>query len=104
MILIAIVLAYIGHYLLARAQITSWLWSRYPKWFDAWASCPACCGAWTGFLSAMWLNANGYALAPLRSGEFVTWLIMLCVCMFTTPLLAFVHLYAASMTTGNDEG
>lgn len=101
--ILTIILAYIGHYLLARAQITSWLWTRYPKWFDEWASCPACCGTWTGFLAAMWLNANGYNFWLLRSNEFTSWVIMAAVCMFTTPLLAWPHLTAMMHTSGNSD-
>jgi hypothetical protein len=38
----------VAHYLLARAEITRWLWSRFPPWFDRWASCAACSGTWIG--------------------------------------------------------
>src|SRR5882672_6876741 len=39
-------------YLGSRAVITKSLWSRYPRWFASFADCPACVGAWHGFLLA----------------------------------------------------
>jgi hypothetical protein len=36
------------YYLFARAEITRFLWSRYPSWLDKLARCPACSGTWIG--------------------------------------------------------
>lgn len=38
------------YYLFARAQITSWLWTRYPPFLDRLAKCPACSGWWLGLV------------------------------------------------------
>lgn len=38
------------YYLFGRAQITQWLWSRYPPFLDSLARCPACSGWWLGLL------------------------------------------------------
>jgi hypothetical protein len=38
------------YYLAARAEITQWLWSRYPPWLDRLARCPACAGFWLGLI------------------------------------------------------
>ncbi|KKN61339.1 hypothetical protein LCGC14_0522710 [marine sediment metagenome] len=32
------------YYLLARAKITQWLWSRFPAWLEYWTLCAACSG------------------------------------------------------------
>lgn len=37
-------------YLASQAEITQWLWSRYPTWLDRLMSCPACLGFWLGGL------------------------------------------------------
>lgn len=42
------VLATTFYYLGARASITQFLWSRYPKSFDKFMDCPACSGFWYG--------------------------------------------------------
>lgn len=36
------------YYLGARAVITSWLWSRYPRWLAKVTDCSACSGFWYG--------------------------------------------------------
>lgn len=95
---IIIILAYVGHYLIGRATLTKWLWSRYPKWLDEWATCPACSGTWMGALAAVWLRRDVF---DFPGSDPTTWLIMALVCCFTTPLLAYVHLYALSATTGS---
>lgn len=38
------------YYLLARAEITKPIWSRYRGWLDRLARCPACSGFWIGWL------------------------------------------------------
>ncbi len=38
------------YYILARAEITSPIWSRYRGWLDRLARCPACSGFWIGWL------------------------------------------------------
>jgi len=36
------------HWLLARAEITRFAWSRAPRWLDKLLRCPACSGWWLG--------------------------------------------------------
>ncbi len=40
------------YFLLARAEITRFLWSRYPKSWDKLVLCPACSGWWIGCVLA----------------------------------------------------
>ncbi len=35
-------------YLLSRAAITEFAWSRYPRWFARLADCASCAGFWIG--------------------------------------------------------
>lgn len=43
-------------YLFSQAELTQRLWQRYPRWLDAWASCPACSGTWFTALAALLLD------------------------------------------------
>jgi hypothetical protein len=40
-------------FLLVRATITEWLWSRYPYWLDSYLSCTACSGFALGLIAAV---------------------------------------------------
>lgn len=40
-------------YLGSRATITSWLWSRYPRWLASFMDCAACSGFWYGLILAL---------------------------------------------------
>lgn len=44
------------YYLLAKAMITRWLWSKYPVWLDYYTSCAACSGFLYGVLVALVLG------------------------------------------------
>lgn len=37
-----------AYYLLSRAKITRWAWSRYPEWLDKLMMCASCTGFWLG--------------------------------------------------------
>jgi hypothetical protein len=94
-------LAYIGHYLLARATITSWLWSRYPDWLDRWAMCPACSGTWIGVACATYFGwVKHWPLAGVAGNTVLAVVLAGAWTMFTTPLLAYVHLHALARTSG----
>ncbi len=51
-----VILGTVLWYLVSQAEITTFLWSRYPRWFDDWASCPACSGTWFTALVALVLD------------------------------------------------
>lgn len=91
------------YYLLARARITEWLWSRYPAWLDYWLSCSACSGTWYG-LGCGALGA--YYDLPLFGLDPDHWLTIVAagaVGMVWTPILAFAHTYAWSSLMPGDE-
>jgi hypothetical protein len=64
-------------YLGARAQITSFLWSRYPARLDALMSCAACSGFWYGLGTA----AIGYAFDVPFLGSTSPWAILIAGAM-----------------------
>lgn len=51
-------------YLGSRAQITSFLWRRYPTWLARFVDCPACIGFWHGLWVAATLRALDHPLPP----------------------------------------
>lgn len=56
-----------GYYLLARALITRWLWSRYPAWLDKVMMCASCTGFWLGLgcgALGWWLDLSLLGLRP----------------------------------------
>jgi hypothetical protein len=79
-------------YLLARAMITSWLWSRYPPRLDAFLSCAACAGTWYGAGVAL---AVGYPLdLPFLGLDGRAWYTPVFVAgcsMIWTPMIAVLH-------------
>lgn len=46
------------YYLLAKAMITRWLWSKYPAWLDYYTSCAACSGFLYGVIVALGLGCT----------------------------------------------
>ena len=74
-------------YSLGMALISRPLWSRYPAWLDAWATCPACSGTWyaAAAYAVLWRCTNGEILGVGGiGGIFVAG----AAGMVLTPLLA----------------
>lgn len=73
-------------YLGARAQITSFLWSRYPARLDALMSCAACSGFWYGLAG----GAIGYAFDVSFIGSTSPWAVLIAGAMSIvwTPIVA----------------
>lgn len=92
------------YYLGCRAQITAWLWSRYPPRLDRFMLCAACSGTWFGFALAAGL---GYPLkipfAGLTGAAWYTPFIVGGVTLWTTPLLAVVHIKALEVLEGKGD-
>jgi len=92
------------YYLFARAEITRFLWKRYPKWIDHWALCPACSGTWYGaavagffgwYLDWPFLGLPGrFWLTPIVVGLCST---------FWTPVVGNWHTNAMLRLAGADE-
>lgn len=84
-----------AYYLMSRALITRWLWSRYPTWLDHYTWCAAC----SGFLYGL---AAAFAIGWWRDLPFLglpgrLWLtpIVAGLCSIVwTPLLAKKHVEA----------
>ncbi len=57
------------HWVLARAEITRFAWSRAPRWLDKLLRCPACSGWWLGVLFGV-LGVCPVQIAESRAGEF----------------------------------
>jgi hypothetical protein len=48
------------YYILARAEITRWLWGRFRGFLDRLARCPACSGTWLGVALSFYLPPPFY--------------------------------------------
>ena len=75
-------------YLGSRAVITSWLWTRYPRWLAAWADCAACSGFWYGTLTAVVFK---FSLFGLDGHHWTTPIIVGLCSMIWTPMVAALH-------------
>lgn len=83
-----------AHFLLYRALVTRWLWSRYPHRLDAFVACSACTGFWVGLgigfywrwsgTDALGLHADLPAL-PVAAGAAT---------MVVSPAVAWVQIAA----------
>lgn len=82
------------HYLLARAKITAWLWSRYPAWLDYWMTCTACSGFWYGLACGALGAHYDLPLLGLDPDHWLTIAAAAAVGMVWTPILAFAQVYA----------
>jgi hypothetical protein len=84
-----------AYYLMARALVTQWLWSRYPPALDRFFWCAACSGFWYGLAVAFaigWWRDLPFLGLP---GRF--WLTPIAVGLGSivwTPLLAKKHVEA----------
>lgn len=78
------------YYLGSRAEITRWLWSRYPLGFARFMDCPACAGTWYGFLVGVLAIWSGTLITPL--GWAVIPLVGLCALVWTPLGAALLQL------------
>jgi len=76
-------------YLMSRAKLTQFAWSRYPTWLDYWLSCAACSGFWFGVGIAVLIGRTQevgvFGLDPLA---WYTPLVAGATEMVWTPILA----------------
>jgi hypothetical protein len=79
-------------YLLSRAVVTSWLWTRYPRWLAAFLDCASCSGTWIGLILAI-VGGHVYDLDFLGlDGESPsTWPVVALCSTLWTPLVAALH-------------
>lgn len=72
------------YYLLARAEITRFLWSKYPPRLDRLAMCPACLGFWLGCACGA---ARVVAGVPLPTSPYLYVAHAGLVSLVSTPIL-----------------
>lgn len=87
------------YYLGARAKITQWLWSRYPKWLDNFMMCSACSGFWYGLgvgFGLGWWRELPFLGLPGRL--WVTPIVIALCSIVWTPIVAAIHLRAFDYT------
>ncbi len=93
------------YYLASRAEITRWLWSRYPKSLNYWTLCAACSGFWYGLAAA---GGLGWTLdLPLLGLPGRTWYAVAVggvVGMVGTPILAYYMVSSWTALSDTDEG
>jgi hypothetical protein len=98
-ILIATITAGI-YYLAARAGITRFLWSRYPRPVAAFLNCAACSGFWYGLGLGYGASRMGLSLEVLGQASTGPAWAYLAACaavgLVWTPIIAFAHAYAYS--------
>ena len=87
-------------YLGSRAVITSWLWSRYPRWLAGFMDCSACAGTWLALLIAI-VGGKVYHLdfLGLDGEDPKTWPVVAFAGTCWTPLISALH-QKALMTLG----
>lgn len=92
---IVMILAESLYYLGARAEITRFLWSRYPRLLDRFMTCAACVGTWYGSLLALGAGFGlGWDFPGLPGDVWYTSGVVGLLALFTTPILARAHIHA----------
>lgn len=86
------------YYLGARALITQWIWSRYPRWLDKFMLCSACSGWWYGFGVAYLGWWRRWSFLGLPGRFWLTPIIVGLCSMVWTPILANLHLWSVQAT------
>lgn len=94
-LLLYMLLTSAAYYLLARAMITQWLWSRYPAKLDYYTLCAACAGFLYGVIVAL---AIGFPLdlplLGLSGRHWLTPIISGLGSMVWTPVVAYLQIGA----------
>jgi hypothetical protein len=91
------------YYLLSRAMITRFLWSRYPKWLDYYTLCAACSGFLYGIAVAFaigWYRDMSFLGLPGR--WWGTPLVVGLSSLVWTPVVARWHIQSLLDVSGTD--
>lgn len=89
------------YYLASRAEITRWLWSRYPKWLDNFTLCAACLGFWLSL--ALGVAGGWYLGLPFLGlpGRTLYTPLVVAVCgIVWTPPIAYIVLESLARLSG----
>lgn len=91
------------HYVTYRAEITRWLWSRYPRWLEGLLGCAACSGFWVGAgVGWLWVATDQPALG-LAAGDPLTILAAALVCLVVAPVASFAQVNALIALSGGGD-
>jgi len=83
------------YYLLARAMITKWLWSRYPAWLEYYTLCAACSGFLYGVAVAFAIGwTQNWPFLGLEGRFWGTPIVVGLGSLVWTPILADFHIRA----------
>ena len=83
-----------AHFLLYRALITRWLWSRYPKAIEPFFACSACTGFWIGAAVGFLWMARGIPALGLAADDPILPAASGVMTMVMAPIVSFLHLWA----------
>lgn len=91
------ILCSVGYYLLSRALITKFLWSRYPKKLDAFMSCASCLGFWLGLaIGIVFSRLAGWSFLGIPPENPLNPLMVAIFSIWWTPVAAYIQIYALS--------
>lgn len=93
LVLLAIVGA-AAHFLLYRALVTRWLWSRYPAWIDSFFSCSACTGFWLGLGVGIYWHLHARPSFTLPAGDPVVPIVAAASTMVLSPMVAWLQTWS----------
>ena len=88
-ILLHVVVTTALFYLGSRAEVTRWLWSRYPRPLARLLDCSSCSGFWYGLGATAAAEALGERTLPVAAPAI--WVIGPFLGMVGTPMLAYLH-------------
>ncbi len=88
------------YYLGARALVTKWLWSRYPKKLDDFMNCAACSGFWYGVTVGLVGHAAGVPF--LGSTAWSVVVVIGLASVIWTPVVANLHDRAIAQLSAPD--
>jgi len=92
-------------YLGARAEVTRFLWTRYPPSIAKFMDCAACSGAWYGASLGLSGYFLGFSLPFIQPTDPLTPAVTGLVTMLTTPMIAALHIKALEfLGTAVDDG
>lgn len=90
-LLLFIFLPAASFYLLSRATITHFIWSRYPRWLGKMRDCAACSGFWDTMILALFMKSVHQELPLYPDSSFTPFLLGLCGVIWTPYVAALQH-------------
>lgn len=91
------------YYLLVKATITEFLWSRYPEWLDDFLACAACSGFWYGLLVGVMGFALDLSFLGLPGRAWYTIPLVGACSIVWTPLVSALMLKSLAVVERNGQ-